>query len=141
MNLVTSDSLRPFGLSPARLLCPWDFSGKNTGVGCHFLPQRIFLNPCFLCLLHCRQILYSLSHWGSPHVNEIGVLIKVIPQNFLAPPTMCRHRENTAIYELGRMLSPDMESADALTLDCLVSRIVRNTFLLFISQPVYDILL
>ena len=34
---VMSDSLRPHGLQPARLLCPWDFPGKNTGVGCHFL--------------------------------------------------------------------------------------------------------
>ena len=33
---VVSDTLRPFGLQPARLLCPWGFSGKNTGVGCHF---------------------------------------------------------------------------------------------------------
>ena len=24
--------------------CPWNFPGKNTGVGCHFLLQRIFLN-------------------------------------------------------------------------------------------------
>ena len=31
--------LRPHGLWPARPLCPWDFSGKNTGVGCHFLLQ------------------------------------------------------------------------------------------------------
>ena len=30
------------GLEPARLLCPWDFPGKNTGMGCHFLLQRIF---------------------------------------------------------------------------------------------------
>ena len=29
--------LPPHGLSPARPLCPWDFPGKNTGVGCHFL--------------------------------------------------------------------------------------------------------
>ena len=29
-------------LQPNGLLCPWDFSGKNTGVGCHFLVQRIF---------------------------------------------------------------------------------------------------
>ena len=28
---------------PARLLCPWDFPGKNTGVGCQFLLQGIFL--------------------------------------------------------------------------------------------------
>ena len=27
-------TLRPHGLQPARLLCPWDFSGRNTGVGC-----------------------------------------------------------------------------------------------------------
>ena len=36
-----SDSLRPHGLQPKRLLCPWDFPGKNTGVGCHFLLQVI----------------------------------------------------------------------------------------------------
>ena len=35
--------LRPHGLLPTRLLCPRDFSGKNAGVGCHFLPQGIFL--------------------------------------------------------------------------------------------------
>ena len=34
-----SNSLRPHGLQPTRLLCPWDFPGKNTGVGCHFLNQ------------------------------------------------------------------------------------------------------
>ena len=35
--------LLPPGLQPARLLCPWDFPCKNTGVGCHFLLQGIFL--------------------------------------------------------------------------------------------------
>ena len=48
-----------------RLLCPWDFPGKNTGVGCHFLLQGNFpiqgSNPG---LLHCRQTLYRLSHSG-----------------------------------------------------------------------------
>ena len=34
---VTSDSLQPYGLQPARLLCPRDSPGKNTGVGCHVL--------------------------------------------------------------------------------------------------------
>ena len=34
---VVSDSLRPHGLQPTRLLCPWDFPGKSTGVGCHHL--------------------------------------------------------------------------------------------------------
>ena len=36
---VTSDSSRPHGLQPTRLLCPWGFPGKSTGVGCHCLLQ------------------------------------------------------------------------------------------------------
>ena len=37
-----SDSLRPHGLESTRLLCPWDFPGKNIRAGCHFLLQGIF---------------------------------------------------------------------------------------------------
>ena len=36
---VLSDPQRPHGLQPSRLLCPWDFPGKSTGVGCHCLLQ------------------------------------------------------------------------------------------------------
>ena len=39
---VISDSLRLYGLQPASLLCPWDSSGKNTGVDCHAVLQGIF---------------------------------------------------------------------------------------------------
>ena len=46
-----------------------DSPGKNTGVGCHALLQRIFptlgSNPG---LLHCRWILYHLSHQGRPRI-------------------------------------------------------------------------
>ena len=35
-------TLQTHGLQPARLLCPWDYLGKNTGVGYHFLLQGIF---------------------------------------------------------------------------------------------------
>ena len=62
-------TLQPHSLKPARLFCPWDFPGKNIRVGCCFLLQGIFptqgSNLHLLCLLHCRQILYSLSHHGS----------------------------------------------------------------------------
>ena len=34
---------QPHGLEPTSFLCPWGFSG-NTGVGCHFFLQRIFLD-------------------------------------------------------------------------------------------------
>ena len=43
------------------LLCPWNSLGKNTGVGCPFLLQGSKLG-----LLHCRLILYCLSHQGRP---------------------------------------------------------------------------
>ena len=66
---VMSDSGTP-GIVVTRLLCPWNFSGKNTGMGCHFLFQRIFLtqgsNLHLQYLLHCRQILYQLSQMGNP---------------------------------------------------------------------------
>ena len=43
LSPAVSHSLRPHGLQPARLLCLWDFLGKNFGVGCRFLLQGIFL--------------------------------------------------------------------------------------------------
>ena len=74
---VMSDSFQAFGLKTARLFCLWDFSGENTGVGCHFFLQGIFptqgLNPSLLCFLHCWQILYPLSYWGSLSVQFSSV--------------------------------------------------------------------
>ena len=51
-----SDSLWLHGLQPTRLLCPWNFPGKNTGVGCHFLLQFIifcYSSPSWLIHPHC----------------------------------------------------------------------------------------
>ena len=52
-------------------LCLWDSPGKNTRVGCHALLQRIFpiqgYNPG---LLHCKWVLYQLSHQGNPRILE-----------------------------------------------------------------------
>jgi len=42
---VMSDSLGPHGLQPTRLLYPWDFPGKSTGVGCHCLLRLGVLHP------------------------------------------------------------------------------------------------
>ena len=63
---VVSSSLGPHGLNS-----PWNFPGQNTGVGSHSLLQGILptqgSNPD---LPHCRQILYQLSHQGSPRILE-----------------------------------------------------------------------
>ena len=45
-HLVVSDSSRPHGLQPTRLLLPWDFPGKSTGVGCHCLLHLGLLTKC-----------------------------------------------------------------------------------------------
>ena len=72
-------TLQPHGLQPTRLLCPWNFPGKNTRVGGHPLLQGIFLiQGLNLGLLHCRQILYHLSHQGS-----IFLLYIIIHNTFL----------------------------------------------------------
>ena len=63
---VVSDSLWPHGLYSL-----WDSPGQNTGVSSLSLLQGIFStqgsNPG---LPHCRQILYQLSHKGSPRILE-----------------------------------------------------------------------
>ena len=68
-------TLRPHGLEIATLLCPWDSSGKNTGVGSHSFLQRIFpaqeSNPG---LLHCWKILYPLSHQGRQENSNLVTL-------------------------------------------------------------------
>ena len=63
---VVSNSLWPHGLQSS-----WNSSGQNIGVGSFSLLQRVFptqgSNPG---LLHCRWILYQLSHKGSPRILE-----------------------------------------------------------------------
>ena len=50
---VMSDSSCPHGLQPTRLLHPWDFPGKNTGVGCHCLLQNTpALSPKYKSILY-----------------------------------------------------------------------------------------
>ena len=70
---VVSDSLWSHGLLPARLLCPWTFPGKNTGVG-YFLHQRIFLtqglNSHLLHLLQWRVDSLPLAPPGKVEVAQ-----------------------------------------------------------------------
>ena len=68
--LVVSDSLQPYGLQPAGLLCPWDSPGKVTGLGSHALLQGIFptqgSNPSLLCLLYWQADSLPLVPAGKP---------------------------------------------------------------------------
>ena len=65
--------------NPARLLCPWNFPGKNTEMGCQFLLQGIFptqgSTPHLLCLLHWQAGSLPLSHLGSSPIQGRHILI------------------------------------------------------------------
>ena len=93
---VVSNSLGSNRLQPARLLCPLNFPGKNTGVGCHFLLQGLFPVQRYtlhlLCLLHWQVDSLPLHHLGNPHkyihvikfIEEYALkTLKVAYDNFL----------------------------------------------------------
>ena len=69
---VLSDSLRPYELHPAKLLCPWNFSGQNTRVGHHFLLQGIFpTQGSNLSLLHWQADSLPLVPPGKPLGSDL----------------------------------------------------------------------
>ena len=82
---VVSDSLWPYGLYPARLLCPWDFPGKNTGMGCHALFQGIFLaQGSNTHLWHWQADSLPLSHLGNPQTGlEIPSKSHILTESLL----------------------------------------------------------
>ena len=101
---VLSVSLWPIVLQPTRLLCPWDFSDKNTGVGCHFLLQGIFptsdwtsspvspaLQAYSLPLNHQRSPKYTDGGgggwtWGLVHAKHAIYHWATPPATFYWPP-------------------------------------------------------
>ena len=94
-----SNTLRLHGLQPARFLCPWDFLGKNTEVGCRFLLQGIFStqgsNPCLFSsvqlLSHVQLFVIpwtvalqaSLSITNSQSLFKLMTIKLLMPSNHL----------------------------------------------------------
>ena len=76
---VVSDSLGPHGLQPTRLLCPWNFPGKNTGAGYHFV-QGIFptqeLNPLSPASLVLADRFFTTEPPGKPLMITIIIIWK-----------------------------------------------------------------
>ena len=109
--------LWPHALQPPRLPCSWDSPSKNTGVGCHFLHQRVFpTQRQNLHLLHWQADSLPLSHRESPRerqylcilcrltqdakmflfraslflIREGGICVLTINQLFIRPSDSCR---------------------------------------------------
>ena len=73
MSVVTVQSLScvsfatPWTHEPTRLLCPWDFPGKDNGVGCHFLLKGIFpTQGSNMCHLHWLTYFFTTKPPGKP---------------------------------------------------------------------------
>ena len=90
--LVMSDSLPPHGLWPIRLLCPCDFPGNKTGVGCHYLLQGILPSQgSNLCLLHWLTDSSPLSPSFSIYSISLISLITVLMSSSSLCPLLCSH--------------------------------------------------
>ena len=79
---VVSNPPRPHGLQPSRLLHPWDFPGKSTGVGCH-------------CLLRTKPYLqfnlkYSFFNWEGKHRHCVFKCQSKFKGTFTWPPNFQR---------------------------------------------------
>ena len=87
---AVSNFLRPHGLQPTRLLCPWDFPGKSTGVGYYCQ----FSSVAQSCLTLCHPMNHSTSglpvHHQLPevtqtHAHRVGDAIQ--PSHLLSSPS------------------------------------------------------
>ena len=91
---VLSNSFATPWTQAIRLLCPWNFSSKNTTVGCHFLLQGIFpAQGSKLCLLQWQADSLPLSHLGSPGcLLSSTIFFHFIMISFLFPLLINAHR-------------------------------------------------
>ena len=96
-SLQSCQILRPYGLKPTRLFCPWDSPGENTGVGCHFLLQGTSRprDPICVSCVSCigRQVLYHWCTWEAPCVymdvyvkNEHRNMFTAVQQDWKLSP-------------------------------------------------------
>ena len=97
--------LWPNELQPASLLCPWDFTGKNTGLGCHFFLQRIFPTQgsnCSSCI--GRWILYHWATWEAQS-KLTTILTKSLSLYFNLENTSLRWEKKQKVAGANKILS------------------------------------
>ena len=134
----------PLSLAP-RLLCPWDFPGKNATAGCHFLLQGIFptqeSNPRLLHRLHWQVDSLPLAPPGKPQgLLQKKKKFKVRGEEF-APPYIIlvgkfalADHDSVGIYQAikdsdsGKGLSARL-SLMPRTLTCFEKRFLNKTFI------------
>ena len=134
VHSVPSDSLQSPGLQLTRLLCPWNFLGKNTGVDFHFLLQGIFLTQgSKLSLLHFFKFIFLLKNncftefcffFSNLNMNQPQVYIYPLP---FEPPSH--------LLLLFEFPEPYSKFLLAVYFTCNVSFHVTLSILLTLSSP------
>ena len=133
---VVSDSVRPHGLQPTSLLCPWDFPGKHTGVGCHCLLRyvcKFFTNICcnfFTAKSNfptvCSLYLLEDSMGPSPGVCgclHYGTLLAGMYYNFFG--TSCVSSKQSTLW-FSPILSLQMPNISSLPKHWILSRTMKG---------------
>ena len=111
-----SDSSRPHGLQPTRLLCPWDFPGKSTGVGCHCLLQHKLTTQEYFPLLFFSLSPTLLLHSNNYHWESILISLILF------------HHQNNFCWSLSR------DSQTAPFLAKILNRLKNKTKFSFVRM-------
>ena len=106
--------LHHHGLQPARLLCPWDSPGKNTGVGCHFLFQRIFPTQ-EIVIFHQKKMPHIQGQRRSPR-KTVGIAKSCLESNPI--PTRHTWRAQPNLCAPGPRDTTDIEPGLCLSVSC-----------------------
>ena len=90
---VLSDPQRPHGLQPTRLLRPWDFPGRSTGVGCHCLLSVLFLSWLWAksssgCSLYAR-LLAKILKYAAYAIDHCSWVQRFVIQTQSSTPSKC----------------------------------------------------
>ena len=133
-----SDTVQPCGLQPARLLCSQDSLGKNTGVGCSALLQKVIPSQgSNLCLLHVLVIinnavylfklmpLFSLDK--CPKVEWLGHMIVLLiyffeESSYYFPQWQCHFKNLSTVHKdsLFSIFFPTFIISCVLVIDILI---------------------
>ena len=128
---VVSDSPRPHGLQPTRLLRPWDFPGKSTGVGCH-----CWISHGCTCVPHPEPASHLPPHpipLGHPRAPAMSTLSHASNRDWQSVSHMIRHMlQCYSLKSSHPCLLPQSPKDCSLHLClfcCLVYRVIVTIFL------------
>jgi len=119
---VVSDSLRPHGLQPTRLLRPWDFPGKSTGAGCHCLLR---VTSYMIIIQYQNQetdthkIVYSPLIWSDVQIY-VATTIKAQEYSLTTKISSTSFRVTPTTYNLPHCLQP-LASTDPFSISMMLS--------------------